>query len=114
MLNETLRREILKFRDDRDWRQFHNLRTLSTSIVLEAAELAEHSQWTRDNELDAVVRDRKPQIEHEVADIVILLTYLAEDLGIDVERAVREKLEFNAKRYPVERAKGSARKYDQL
>jgi NTP pyrophosphatase (non-canonical NTP hydrolase) len=114
MLNETLRREILKFRDDRDWRQFHNLRTLSTSIVLEAAELAEHSQWARDNELDAVVRDRKPQIEHEVADIVILLTYLAEDLGIDVERAVREKLEFNAKRYPVERAKGSARKYDQL
>lgn len=112
MLNETLRREILKFRDD--WRQFHNLRTLSTSIVLEAAELAEHSQWARDNELDAVVRDRKPQIEHEVADIVILLTYLAEDLGIDVERAVREKLEFNAKRYPVERAKGSARKYDQL
>ena len=114
MLNETLRREILKFRDDRDWRQFHNLRTLSTSIVLEAAELAEHSQWARDNELDAVVRDRRPQIEHEVADIVILLTYLAEDLGIDVERAVREKLEFNAKRYPVERAKGSARKYDQL
>ena len=102
------------FRDDRDWRQFHNRRTLSTSIVLEAAELAEHSQWARDNELDADVRDRRPQIEHEVADIVILLTYLAEDLGIDVERAVREKLEFNAKRYPVERAKGSARKYDQL
>lgn len=114
MLNDNLRRDILKFREDRDWRQFHNLRTLSTSIVLEAAELAEHTQWARDSEIDSVVDERRQQIEQEVADIVILLTYLAEDLGIDVERAVQEKLEFNAKRYPVELAKGSARKYDKL
>ncbi|MDR0183827.1 nucleotide pyrophosphohydrolase [Lysobacter arvi] len=114
MLSENLRRDILKFREERDWSQFHNLRTLSTSIVLEAAELAEHTQWARDSELAAVVAERKPMIEQEVADIVILLTYLAEDLGIDVEHAVDEKLKFNAKRYPVELAKGSARKYDQL
>lgn len=114
MLSEQLRRKILDFRAERDWKQFHNLRTLSTSIVLEAAELAEHTQWSKDADLDEVGRTRKPKIEHEIADIVILLTYLVTDLGIDVERAVEEKLQFNAERYPIERAKGSAKKYDEF
>jgi NTP pyrophosphatase (non-canonical NTP hydrolase) len=114
MLSKALRRKILEFRADRDWKQFHNLRTLSTSIVLEAAELAEHTQWSKDAELEEVIRTRKPRIEHEIADIVILLTYLVTDLDIDLERVVEEKLKFNAERYPVERAKGSAKKYDEF
>ena len=114
MLSEPLRRKILEFRAERDWKQFHNLRTLSTSIVLEAAELAEHTQWSKDDDLEEVLRSRKPRIEHEIADIVILLTYLITDLGIDIERAVEEKLQFNAERYPVERAKGSAKKYNEF
>lgn len=114
MLSEKLREEILKFRVDRDWAQFHNLRTLSTSIVLEAAELAEHTQWTRDSELEDIAHKRKSKIEYEVADIVILLTYLAHDLGIDLEKAVGEKLRLNAERYPIERAKGTSKKYDEL
>lgn len=114
MLSQDLVRQILQFRDERDWKQFHNLRTLSTSIVLEAAELAEHTQWVRDAELDEVARARRPKIEQEVADIAILMTYLVTDLGIDLEQAVAEKLASNAQRYPVERAKGSAKKYDEL
>lgn len=114
MLSQDLVRQILQFRDERDWKQFHNLRTLSTSIVLEAAELAEHTQWVRDAELDEVARVRRPKIEQEVADIAILMTYLVTDLGIDLEQAVAEKLASNAQRYPVERAKGSAKKYDEL
>jgi NTP pyrophosphatase (non-canonical NTP hydrolase) len=114
MLSEALYQKILKFRIDRDWEQFHTLRTLSTSLVLETAELAEITQWAKDSELDEVARLRRPEIEHEVADIVILLTYLIHDLGIDVEQAVAAKLEFNAARYPVDRARGSAKKYDNL
>lgn len=114
MLSQELRQRLLDFRNEREWEQFHNLRTLSTSIVLEAAELAEHTQWSRDTELDEVAATRKPRIEQEIADIVILLTYLVTDLGIDVEKAVEEKLQLNAKKYPVERAKGSSRKYDEL
>jgi NTP pyrophosphatase (non-canonical NTP hydrolase) len=114
MLSEDLRQRLLDFRSDRDWEQFHNLRTLSTSLVLEAAELAEHTQWSRDSELADVVESRRPRIEQEVADIVILLTYLVTDLGIDVERVVEEKLRVNAEKYPVERSKGLAKKYDEL
>lgn len=114
MLSEKLRQQLLDFREERDWRQFHNLRTLSTSIVLEAAELAEHTQWVRDSELDEVIKNRKTRIEQEVADIIILLTYLITDLGIDVEKAVEHKMQANAQKYPVELAKGSSRKYDEL
>lgn len=114
MLSPELRQRLLEFRNERDWGQFHNLRTLSTSIVLEAAELAEHTQWARDADLEEVVNRRKPRIEQEIADIVILLTYLVTDLDIDVEKAVAEKLQLNAQKYPVERARGSSRKYDEL
>ena len=87
---------------------------MSTSIVLEAAELAEHTQWTPDAELDDVLARRKEHIEHEIADLVILLTYLATDLDTDIERAVGEKPQLNADKYPVDRARGSSRKYDEL
>lgn len=114
MLSESLRQRLLDFRTERDWEQFHNLRTLSTSIVLEAAELAEVTQWARDGELKELAERRRLQVEHEVADIVILLTYLVSDLGIDIERAVEEKIRLNAAKYPVDRSKGTARKYDEL
>lgn len=114
MVSGSLMEKLLAFRANRDWEQFHNLRTLSTSIALEAAELAEFTQWARDVEVAGIARERHAEIAHEIADIAILLSYLAHDLGIDVERAVAEKLEFNDKRYPVAKAKGTAKKYDQL
>lgn len=114
MISESLRQRLMDFRSERDWGKFHNLRTLSTSIVLEAAELAEVTQWVPDSELQDVVNSRRTQIEHEIADIYILLSYLISDLGIDVESAVERKLNVNAKKYPVALARGSARKYDEL
>ena len=114
MVSRALLEKLLAFRAERDWEQFHNLRTLSTSIVLEAAELAEFTQWTKDEEICEVVESRRHEFEQEIADLAILLSYLAHDLMIDIESAVARKLELNAKRYPVEKAKGTARKYDQL
>lgn len=114
MISDALRKQLLDFRAERDWEQFHSLRTLSTSIVLEAAELAEITQWTRDNNLSEVEARERDRIAHEVADIAILLTYLIHDCGIDIESAVARKLEINAVKYPVEKAKGVSRKYDEL
>lgn len=114
MLNPTLRRRILDFREEREWKQFHTLRTLSTSIVLEAAELAEITQWVPDAELPTAASAHRSQIEAEMADIIILMTYLSEDLGIDIEKAVDAKLRDNATRYPVEKCRGRSTKYDQL
>ncbi len=114
MLSQRLLDKILAFRAERDWAQFHNLRTLSTSIALEAAELLEQTQWVRDSDLHEVVKDRRPRIEQEISDIVILMSYLINDLGIDIEKAVEHKLVANAEKYPVDRSKGSAKKYDEL
>jgi NTP pyrophosphatase (non-canonical NTP hydrolase) len=114
MISSELMGKLLEFRAERDWEQFHNLRTLSTSIVLEAAELAEFTQWKRDSELEGVLRDDRAAIIQEIADLAILLSYLANDLSIDIEAAVSEKLELNRQRYPVEKSKGSALKYDKL
>jgi len=114
MISKDLLDQLLNFRRERDWEQFHNLRTLSTSIVLESAELAEITQWVRDSDLEAVTDEKRGRIEEEVADIAILLTYLIHDEQIDLEAAVRRKIELNGTKYPVHRSKGSARKYDEL
>ena len=114
MISPELMQRLLSFRAERDWEQFHNLRTLSASIVLEAAELAEFTQWARDSEIAQISIERHVEIKQELADIAILLSYLANDLGIDLEHAVTEKLEINSRRYPIEKAKGNARKYNRL
>src|SRR5690606_32140717 len=101
VISDDLKRQLLKFRDDRDWRQFHNLRTLSVSIALEAAELMELTQWSRDGELTALASEKRERVGEEAADIAILLTYLVEDLGLDLEAEVQRKLQINARKYPV-------------
>jgi NTP pyrophosphatase (non-canonical NTP hydrolase) len=113
---EDLVRAVLRFRDEREWRQFHNPKDLAISIVLEAAELLEHFQWKRPEEVDALLTDgaNRRQVGEEMADILILLISLADAMGIDLVEAARGKLAENARKYPVERARGSARKYDQL
>ncbi|MFQ5896399.1 MAG: nucleotide pyrophosphohydrolase [Nitrospinota bacterium] len=108
--------QVLAFRDRRDWRQFHNPKDLSISISLEAAELLELFQWKGPEEVRALVADPQGhrQVSWEMADILILLISLADILGVDLIKAAREKLEENDRKYPVARARGSARKYRDL
>lgn len=87
MISDQLRDELLAFRKERDWEQFHNLRILSTSIALEAAELMEHTQWATDADLPTLAAQRREAIAEEIADVAILLTYLAHDLNVDLEEA---------------------------
>lgn len=108
-----LKQAVLDFRSARDWEQFHTLRTLSTALAVEAAELAEITQWTPDTELAQRSVEARDKIEEEVADLCILLTYLVHDLNIDVDEIVRRKLSSNSVKYPVSRFKGSSRKYNE-
>jgi NTP pyrophosphatase (non-canonical NTP hydrolase) len=113
---EDLVQAVLRFRDERDWQQFHNPKDLAISVTLEAAELLEHFQWKRPEEVGALLADAasRRQVGEEMADVLILLISLADAVGIDLAEAARSKLAENARKYPVERARGSARKYDQL
>lgn len=111
--NEIIQK-IKKFRDDRDWMQFHNHKDMALSLVLEATEVLEHFQWKKPEEVNAHAAKNKNEIAEELADVGMYLFELADNLGIDLKKAIQDKLEKNAQKYPVEKAKGSAKKYNQL
>lgn len=103
--------QVLKFRDDRNWKQFHNPKDLAISISLEAAELLEVFQWSGP---DTVCEEKKDKIREELADVLIYCTMMADVCGLDMDEIVRGKLQRNNEKYPVEKARDSARKYDEL
>lgn len=113
---DDLIRAVLKFRDERDWKQFHNPKDLAISISLEAAELLEHFQWKTASEVEALLQDEanRRRVGQEMADVLILLVSFADAVGLDLLEAARTKLADNARKYPVDRSKGNARKYDKL
>ena len=113
-LSDGLTQRLLAFRKEREWEQFHNPRTLASALCIEASELLEFFTWAKDTDVQEIVGSRKVDIEHEVADVAILLAYLCHDLGIDLEAAVSRKLELNALKYPVEKSRGRSTKYTQL
>jgi NTP pyrophosphatase (non-canonical NTP hydrolase) len=109
---EQIRAVIRKFRDERDWLQFHSPKNLAGSIVIEAAELLECFQWVESLQSNEMDEKKKAEIASEIADVAIYLLELADNLEIDLLRAVREKLRLNESRYPVDKAKGSSAKYN--
>ena len=113
---KTLSDEVLKFRDERNWAQFHTLRNLIVSLNLEAAELLELTQWKNDAEMAALAEDPATleALSDECADVLLYLLLIAERAGIDLETATRKKLLKNALKYPIEKSYGSSRKYTQL
>lgn len=111
--NEIIQK-IRKFRDERDWMQFHNHKDMALSLVLEATEVLEHFQWKKPEEVNAHAEKNKDEIAEELADVGMYLFELADNLGIDLKKAIQDKLEKNAQKYPIEKAKGSAKKYNQL
>lgn len=106
---------LLKFRRERDWEQFHRPKELAISIVLEAAELLEEFQWKTDKEIKKYLdKGGLENVKEEIADIAIYILLLSHDLKIDLLPAIRKKLKKNEAKYPVEKARGSAKKYDKL
>jgi len=114
MIDKHLLDELLAFRRERDWEQFHTPRNLAAGVCIEAAELLEHFQWAKDAELPDIVAKNREAIEHEIADVAMYLSLLCSDIGVSLDDAVRRKLELNKQKYPVDKARGKSTKYDRL
>lgn len=117
MKNETkdsldgLRTRINQFVKERDWEQFHSPKNLAMAMIVEAAELVEHFQWDTIEESQVLSAEKREQVSHELADTFVYLLRIAEVTGIDLIAAANAKIDLNASKYPVEKAKGSNAKY---
>ena len=112
----ALTKAALAFRDEREWKQFHNFKDLAITLTLESAEVLEHAQWKTAKELEAHLADprTKEHVADELADVLHVLLLLAEHAKIDLAEAFHTKLTKTARKYPVEKARGSAKKYTDL
>ncbi len=108
---EELIGDVVAFRDARNWRQFHNAKDMALSLVLEAAELLELTQWKNGDLLERHLSERSNDVADELADVLWWVLLISHDLGIDLESAFATKLERNGDKYPIDRAFGSAAKY---
>jgi len=111
---KKITQKIKKFRDERDWKQFHNHKDVALSLVLEATEVLEHFQWKSLKEVEQYGKDSKEEIADELADVAIYLFELADNLGIDLSKAIPTKMKKNALKYPIHKAKGKHTKYNKL
>lgn len=104
--------EALKaFRDERDWEQFHNPKDLSAALSIEASELQELFLWKHPEKLESIAPQR---VREELADIMAYALLLADHYGFDTEQMILDKIEQNREKYPVEKARGTAKKYTDL
>ncbi|GBE44376.1 MAG TPA: nucleotide pyrophosphohydrolase [Rhizobiales bacterium] len=113
---KELTKRLTGFRDERDWKQFHSLKNLILSLSLESAELLELTQWKSDEEIEQEISDPafRERLGEECADILLYLLLIAERADIDLARAGAGKITLNEAKYPVEKARGNARKYTDL
>jgi NTP pyrophosphatase (non-canonical NTP hydrolase) len=108
---EALRARLRDFVAERDWEQFHSPKNLAMAMIVEAAELVEHFQWLTEAQSAALPQDKRTEVEHEIADTFIYLLRLADVLGINLITAAQRKMDINARKYPVEKARGRNDKY---
>ncbi len=98
----------------RDWKQFHTPKNLAIALSVEAGELLEHFQWMSDQDSTRLSRERLAKISEEMADVLLYLIRLADLLDVDLIQSANRKIENNSKKYPVEKARGTAKKYTEL
>ncbi len=109
---EELRLALARFVAERDWEQFHNPKNLAMALSGECGELIEHFQWLTPEQAAALSQQTKDEVALEAADVLLYLIRLCDQLGIDLAAAAREKMVLNAEKYPVDRFRGSAEKYN--
>jgi dCTP diphosphatase len=109
---DDIAKRLTKFAEDRDWGQYHSPKNLAISLAVEAGELLEIFQWLPDNQpYDEPIRDKASE---EIADILIYAIMFSQKMNIDMGKAVLKKIEVNEMKYPIDKAKGIAKKYDEL
>ncbi len=111
---ESILRKIIAFRNERDWAQFHDPKNLAEALSIEAGELLENFLWKTTEQSRDLTEEELKNIKEELSDIFIFLAYLCEEYKIDLLKEVEKKIAVNEAKYPVEKARGSNRKYTEL
>ncbi len=111
---ETIKMQLKKFVDERDWHQFHSPKNMSMGIAIEASELMEHFLWSDTQQSYEIVEKKRQEIEHEIADVAVFLLMFCAENNIDLAAAIEKKMKINAEKYSVEKAKGKSTKYIEL
>jgi NTP pyrophosphatase (non-canonical NTP hydrolase) len=111
---QELRERLDRFVAERDWDQFHTPKNLAMALIAETAELVEHFQWLTPEQSGDLPAQARSEVELEIADVLLFLLRLCDKLQIDPVRAANRKLDLNAEKYPVDKARGRATKYDKL
>ena len=106
IIMDDIKKEILMFQKERDWKKFHTPENLAKSISIEAAELLEHFQWQKEYD--------ENEVAEELADVLIYCLYMADAMDFDVKEIILNKMGKNALKYPVDKSKGNAKKYTEL
>lgn len=111
---ESIRKRLREFARDRDWNQFHSPKNLVMALVGEVGELVEEFQWLSEEESRRLSGDRQARVQEELADVQAYLIMIADKLGIDLFSALDDKITQNEAKYPVDKARGTSKKYTEL
>ena len=111
---ESIKQQLREFSKERDWDQFHSPKNFSMALIVECAELVEHFQWLTEEQSKQLPEETLDEVSLEMADIMIYLIRLADKLDIDLIDVVNQKIKLNAIKYPVDKSKGLATKYNKL
>ena len=113
---QELKDFVQKYCEDRDWDQFHNAKDLATALIIESAELLEHFRYKSEQEVEELFKnpEKREHISEEMADVLFPLLRLAQKYNVDLAEVFKRKMEKNAKKYPIDKAKGSNKKYSEL
>jgi NTP pyrophosphatase (non-canonical NTP hydrolase) len=111
---DKLTKLILKFRKDRNWKQFHKPKDMAISLSLEASEVLEHFQWKTEEEVEEYLKTHKDHIGEELIDVLWWILLICHDLNINIDEAFKKKLKKNSQKYPVEKSKNSHKKWSEL
>ena len=113
---EELKKLFIKFRDERDWKKYHNPKDLAASVSIEAAELLENFQWKTDEEIEGMLKDEEKlkEVSEELADVIAYCLSFSDVTKIDISEALKKKIEENQRKYPIEKVKGNYKKYTEL
>lgn len=109
-----LRDRLRKFAEERDWEQFHSPKNIAMALVVESGEVVEHFQWLTEEESRHVSEDKRESVSEELADVLLYLVRLADKLNVDLLEVATKKIETNHAKYPIQKSRGSSRKYNEL
>lgn len=111
---KELTKIILKFRNARNWKQFHNPKDTSLSLVLEATEVMEYFQWKNNEEMREYIKTHKEDIGNELSDVLYWVLLMSHDLKLDIEKSFKNKMKINNEKYPIYKSKNNHKKYTEL